>query len=78
METIMKRQHEFEQFEVKRGALEVYKPLLKSIKSLRIYGKEGSFCMGSYEETLFLLDHSNGCVFLITICKAWIFTLICS
>ncbi|GJY03342.1 F-box protein-like protein [Tanacetum coccineum] len=45
------------------AALEVYYPSSEHISNLGIYGKDGSFYMSSYKETLLLLNHSDGCVY---------------
>ncbi|GKA65095.1 probable LRR receptor-like serine/threonine-protein kinase isoform X2 [Tanacetum coccineum] len=39
--------------------LNVYDPYSQHIKNLGISGKDGSFFMGSYKESLLLLDHSD-------------------
>ena len=41
------------------STINVYNPCSKQIKNLGISGVEGLFFMGSYKESLLLLDHSD-------------------
>ncbi|GJY56323.1 retrovirus-related pol polyprotein from transposon TNT 1-94 [Tanacetum coccineum] len=43
------------------SALEVYDPCSKQITHLGMFGRNGSFFISSYKETLLLLDHSDSC-----------------
>nr|GEV63221.1 hypothetical protein [Tanacetum cinerariifolium] len=47
----------------KFAALEVYEPCSQDTEDLEIYGDADSFFMGSYKETLLLLDHSDGYIY---------------
>ncbi|GKG59479.1 hypothetical protein Tco_0605130, partial [Tanacetum coccineum] len=60
---LMETEKDFEIGSENGSALEVYESCSKGIKNLGIYGKEGSFFMSSYKETLLLLDHSDSCVY---------------
>nr|GEY33477.1 cinnamoyl-CoA reductase 2-like [Tanacetum cinerariifolium] len=65
-ELVMETEKDFEIGSENGSALEVYESCSKRIKNLGIYGKEGSFFMSSYKETLLLLDHSDSYVVCVT------------
>nr|GEX13215.1 hypothetical protein [Tanacetum cinerariifolium] len=45
--------------ELGESSVDVYDPPSEQIKNLEIYGEKGLFFMGSYKESLLLLDHSD-------------------
>ncbi|GJZ10302.1 retrovirus-related pol polyprotein from transposon TNT 1-94 [Tanacetum coccineum] len=44
-------------------SVDVYDPSSEQIKNLEIYGEKGLFFMGSYKESLLLLDHSDSRIY---------------
>ncbi|GJZ10304.1 probable galacturonosyltransferase 7 isoform X2 [Tanacetum coccineum] len=45
------------------SSVDVYDPSSEQIKNLEIYGEKGLFFMGSYKESLLLLDHSDSRIY---------------
>lgn len=58
-EPIIETQQQYERF----VGLKVYYPCLGRINSLEIYGEDASFSVGSYMESLLLLDQSDSFIY---------------
>lgn len=73
----------FERDDVRAGrksSMFVYEPCSQDINDIRIYGKQDSFFVGCYMESLLLLDQSDGSVYLENSlgrmdCQLWINSL---
>ncbi|GKB69150.1 hypothetical protein Tco_0930562 [Tanacetum coccineum] len=49
--------------ELGESSVHVYDPSSEQIKNLEIYGEKGLYFMGSYKESLLLLDHSDSRIY---------------